>query len=128
MDFAKQCQSVTNVRWRFFARPDNPLLGSVSKRKLDAGFVDDSLTDEECNWSHILVAGELNSNPKADNPEAWMELARHVREMLATQDNRRFVLGFRLCGSIIRVWEFDRLGGIGSERFDINQGGYVSCP
>jgi hypothetical protein len=34
-----------------------------------------------------------------------------------------FVLGFALCGSFMRVWEFDWLGGIASERFDINRDG-----
>ncbi|KAF4504605.1 hypothetical protein G6O67_008038 [Ophiocordyceps sinensis] len=27
---------------------------------------------------------------------------------------------FTLCGSLMRVWEFDRLGGIASDKFDIN--------
>src|SRR5690606_22630924 len=36
---------------------------------------------------------------------------------------RRFVLGFTICGSLMRIWEFDRLGGIASEQFDINQDG-----
>ncbi|KAM4064203.1 hypothetical protein HRG_007198 [Hirsutella rhossiliensis] len=73
-------------------------------------------------WSHILVAGELKSNPKADTASvAWIDLARYAREVFAAQDTRRFVLGFTLCGSRMRVWEFDRLGGIASEQFDINK-------
>lgn len=43
--------------------------------------------------------------------------------MFAAQDSRRFVLGFTLCGSLMRLWEFDRLGGIASEQFDINEDG-----
>ena len=43
--------------------------------------------------------------------------------MLAAQDTRRFVLGFTLCGSLMRIWVFDRLGGIASEQFDINKDG-----
>lgn len=31
--------------------------------------------------------------------------------MLAAQDTRRFVSGFTLCGSFMRVWEFDWLRG-----------------
>ncbi len=37
----------------------------------------------------------------------------------------RFVLGFTLCGSLMRIWEFDRLGGIASEQFDINKDGLL---
>ncbi|KAH8654677.1 hypothetical protein BGZ61DRAFT_467601, partial [Ilyonectria robusta] len=73
-------------------------------------------------WSHILVAGELKSNPEADKASiAWIDLATYAREILAAKDTRRFVLGFTLCGSLMRVWEFDRLGGIASEQFDINK-------
>ncbi|KAJ5047771.1 hypothetical protein PSV09DRAFT_2394266 [Bipolaris maydis] len=36
---------------------------------------------------------------------------------------RRFVLGFTLCGPFMRLWDFDRLGGIASEQFDINEDG-----
>ena len=72
----------------------------------------------------MLVPGELKNNPSADiAPKAWLDLGRYAREVLAAQDTRRFVLGFTLCGPIIRIWEFDRLGGIGSEQFDINKDG-----
>lgn len=43
--------------------------------------------------------------------------------MFGAQSNRRFVLGFTLCGSLMRVWAFDRLGGIASEQYDINKDG-----
>jgi len=123
-DFAEQCQLVTKVGRRPLALPNKPLLGSTAKRKLDVGFVHHPGADIECDWSHILVSGELKRNPKADIPsESWLDLATHVREVLANQDTRRFVLGFTLCGSFMRLWEFDRLGGIGSAKFDINQHG-----
>ncbi|KAK8095227.1 betaine-aldehyde dehydrogenase [Apiospora kogelbergensis] len=50
-------------------------------------------------------------------------LVSYAREVLAAQDTRRFVLDFTICGSFMRVWVFDRLGGIASERFDINEDG-----
>ncbi|KAL3954491.1 hypothetical protein ACCO45_010054 [Purpureocillium lilacinum] len=106
----------------------DPLEGSTSKRSMDIGFISDNIkfkpdaADSRYRWSHILVAGELKRNPKADTSStAWIDLARYAREVLAAQDTRRFVLGFTLCGSLMRVWEFDRLGGIASERFDINK-------
>ncbi|KLU90586.1 hypothetical protein MAPG_10438 [Magnaporthiopsis poae ATCC 64411] len=55
--------------------------------------------------------------------EGWLALGRYAREVLAAQDTRRFVLGFTLCGPLMRLWEFDRLGGIASESFDINKDG-----
>jgi hypothetical protein len=80
--------------------------------------------DSRCHWSQILVPGELKSNRSADiASEAWLDLGRYAREVLAAQDTRRFVLGFTICGSLMRVWEFDRLGGIASEQFDINEDG-----
>ncbi|KAK3369809.1 hypothetical protein B0T24DRAFT_488694, partial [Lasiosphaeria ovina] len=75
-------------------------------------------------WSQILVPGELKSNPSADiAPKAWLDLGTYAREVLATQDSRRFVLGFTICGSLMRLWEFDRLGAIASDQFDINEDG-----
>ncbi|PHH85746.1 hypothetical protein CDD83_11231 [Cordyceps sp. RAO-2017] len=51
----------------------------------------------------LVVAGELKSNSKADTASiAWIDLARYAREVLAAQDTRRFVLGFTLCGSLMR--------------------------
>jgi len=80
--------------------------------------------DSKCRWSQILVPGELKSNPLADTAsKAWLDLGRYAREVLAAQDSRRFVLSFTLCGSRMRLWEFDRLGGIASTRFDVNEDG-----
>lgn len=54
---------------------------------------------------------------------AWLDLGRYARAVLATQNTRGFVVGFTICGSLMRVWAFDWLGGIASEQFDINKGG-----
>ncbi|KAK7433957.1 hypothetical protein Landi51_13731 [Colletotrichum acutatum] len=70
------------------------------------------------------LPGELKSNPSADTAsKAWIDLGRYAREVLAAQDTRRFVMGFTLCGSLMRVWAFDRLGALASEHFDINKDG-----
>ncbi|KID82008.1 serine/threonine-protein kinase Sgk2 [Metarhizium guizhouense ARSEF 977] len=115
------------ARRKLLAQPKTPLEGSTGKRSMDIGFVDSDIiykpdtTDSRYRWAHILVVGELKSNSKADIASvAWIDLARYAREVLAAQDTRRFVLGFTLCGSLMRVWEFDRLGGVASEQFDIN--------
>ena len=64
------------------------------------------------------------SNPNTDTPsQAWFDLGKYTIEVFAAQDTRRFVLGFTLCGSIMRLWEYDRVGGIASSAFDINKDG-----
>ncbi|KAK8007111.1 cystathionine gamma-synthase [Apiospora arundinis] len=102
-----------------------PLPSSLELDQQNDWMTDPNATQESrCHWSQILVPGELKSNPAADKPsDAWLDLGRYAREVLAAQDTRRFVLGFTICGSFMRVWVFDRLGGIASERFDINEDG-----
>ncbi|XXH05277.1 hypothetical protein Hte_011702 [Hypoxylon texense] len=114
-----------NPTRRPIAQPDQPLDGSTADRKLDVGFVNDpkARKNSRYHWSQILVPGELKSSPKADTSKTWLDIGRYVREVLATQDTRRFVIAFTLCGSLMRIWEFDRLGGIASDQFDINQDG-----
>ncbi|KAJ3453073.1 hypothetical protein MRS44_018728 [Fusarium solani] len=113
-------------RRRPLTQPNKPIQGSTGEHKLDVGFVKNTKAgkDSRCHWSQILVPGELKSNPSADKASmAWLDLGRYAREVLTAQDTRRFVLGFTICGSLMRVWAFDRLGGIASEQFDINKDG-----
>ncbi|OJD13994.1 hypothetical protein AJ78_05607 [Emergomyces pasteurianus Ep9510] len=108
------------------AWPNKPVQGSTAQRKIDIGFVDESGSDEDTryHWSRILVPGELKNDPGYDTAsQAWLDLGRYVREVLAAQDSRSYVLGFTLCGPKMRLWEFDSLGGIASEQFDINEKG-----
>ncbi|PVH90320.1 hypothetical protein DM02DRAFT_647610 [Periconia macrospinosa] len=117
-------------RRRCITTPNKPVPGSVSKRKLDVGLAYNSNNELEdsdnkrYDWSHILIPGELKSNAREDNHNStWLDLLRYAREIFNAQDTRRFVLGFTLCGSMMRLWEFDRLGAIGSTAFDINKDG-----
>lgn len=124
--FAQDQGSTMNVQRRPLAQPHQPLLGSTAQRKLDVGFVDDPIASDSsiCDWSQILVPGELKSNPAADTvTKTWLDLARYAREVFAAQDTRRFIQGFTLCGSTMRHWQFDRLGGIASSPFDVNKDG-----
>jgi len=125
-DWAAEHQPASKTRRRPLAQLHQPLQGSTANRKLDIGFVDDPSAgaDSKYHWKQILVPGELKSNPAADvASKAWLDLGRYAREVLAAQDNRRFVPGFTLCGSRMRLWNFDRLGGIASSQFDINEDG-----
>ncbi|KAM3500681.1 hypothetical protein MY11210_009479 [Beauveria gryllotalpidicola] len=111
---------------RPLALPNTPIEGSTGERKLDIGFVNDPEADENtrCHWSQIQIPGELKSNPSADTAaKAWLDIGRYAREVLSSQDTRRFALAFTLCGPLMRIWVFDRLGGIASDRFDINKDG-----
>ncbi|KAK7418234.1 hypothetical protein QQZ08_011337 [Neonectria magnoliae] len=124
--FAENHKLNPTHRRRPLAQPNKPIQGSTGERKMDVGFVNDTKADKDsrCHWAQILVPGELKSNPSADiASKAWLDLGRYAREVLAAQDTRRFVLGFTLCVSLMRIWEFDRLGGIASEQFDINEDG-----
>ncbi|EGE85122.2 hypothetical protein BDDG_08067 [Blastomyces dermatitidis ATCC 18188] len=49
-------------------QPSQLLQGSIVERKLDIGFVDDSMITEDfrCHWSQILVSGELKNDLKYD--------------------------------------------------------------
>ena len=121
LDFAKDIPSVPISQRRLLDIPNQPLAGSTAKRKPDIGFMRDS---KSRHWSQILVPGELKCNPIMDKSSAtWLDLARYVREVLFAQDTRRFVLGFTLCGSMMRLWEFDRSGGVASLPFNINKDG-----
>ncbi|KAK6955896.1 hypothetical protein Daesc_003542 [Daldinia eschscholtzii] len=105
-----------------WTKSNKSLDGSTAKRKMDVAILSYSavLTD----WSQILIPGELRSNAEEDrHTGAWFDIGKYVREVFFTQDTRRFVLAFTLCESLMRVWEFDRLGGIASAQFDINKDG-----
>jgi hypothetical protein len=105
---------------RPLAQPNTPLPGSTAIRKLDVGFARHVDSNARCSWSQILVPGELKNNPAADTAaKAWLDLGTYAREVFANQDTRRFVLGFTICGSLMRLWLFDRLGGVASEPFDL---------
>lgn len=122
--FAETHQSTPTVRRRPLAQPNVPIQGSTADRKLDVGLVNDpdAGKNSRCHWKQILIPGELKSNAAADiASKAWLDLGRYAREVLSAQDNPRYVLGFTLCGPLMRIWEFDRLGGIASERFDIHE-------
>ncbi|TIC97167.1 hypothetical protein CH35J_006569 [Colletotrichum higginsianum] len=124
--FANAQRSNTTHQRRLLAEPNKPIHGSTAERKLDVGFVNHVKAGQgsRFHWKQVLVPGELKSNPSADTAsKAWLDLGRYAREVLAAQDTRRFVLGFTLCGSLMRVWAFDRLGAIASEQFDINKDG-----
>lgn len=124
--FAKRYESAPAYRRGVMAKPYEPIDGSIEIRKMDIGFVNDPPVKKNTrwDWTQILVPGQLKSNPSADTSyETWLDLGRSARKVFAAQGCRRFVLGFTLCGSLMRMWAFDRLGAIASEQFNINKDG-----
>ncbi|KAH8723920.1 hypothetical protein GQ44DRAFT_709364 [Phaeosphaeriaceae sp. PMI808] len=130
LDFADEHGFHPSERRRCITTPNKPVPGSVSTRKLDVGLAYNANNEPEksdrqsYDWSHILIPGELKSNAREDNHSTtWLDLVTYAREIFSAQDTRRFVHGFTICGSMMRLWEFDRLGAIGSTAFDINKDG-----
>ncbi|KAI0122424.1 hypothetical protein F4814DRAFT_408678 [Daldinia grandis] len=114
------------TRRRPLVQLNKPIQGYTAEPKIDVGFTssNEAIRGGKCHWSQILIPGELKSNPSADaTSKEWLDIGRYVREVLSAQDTRRFTIAFTLCGSFMRIWVFDRLGGIASDQFDINKDG-----
>jgi hypothetical protein len=100
------------------------LKGSEADRKLDIflTLADAALPEGEYDWSKVLVIGEHKQNPDEDRSiKTLVQLAWYVREVFGSQPDRRFVPGFTICGSLMRLWVFDRSGPYSSEKFDIHK-------
>ena len=110
---------------QLYCGPKTVLAGSVCERQMDVGIAvtpTDALPIHK--WAQILIVGELKCNSaEANHGKAWLDLATYAREVFREQ-SRRFVLGFTLCGSMMRLWQFDRLGNLASCPFDIHLDGY----
>ncbi|KAI9777873.1 MAG: hypothetical protein M1839_008550 [Geoglossum umbratile] len=114
LEFARENHAVPNIQRRPLGQPSQHLLGSTLKRKLDIGFSNGTKTNESLpyDWLQILVPGELKSNLSTDRrTDTWLDLT--LVDMFLVLPS----------GSIMRLWEFDRLGGIASSAFDINKEG-----
>jgi Fungal protein kinase len=109
---------------RYYTSANKVLRGSEADRKLDIFLTptDAALPDGEHDWSNVLVIGEHKQNPDEDRSiKTLVQLAGYVREVFGSQPGRRFVPGFTICGSIMRLWMVDRSGAYSSEKFDIHK-------
>jgi Fungal protein kinase len=114
---------LTELRHRYYTSADKVLRGSEADRKLDIFLSSASaLPEGEHDWSNVLVIGEHKSNPNEDRSlKTLVQLAGYAREVFGSQPDRRFVPGFTICGSVMRLWVFDRSGSYSSENFDIHK-------
>ncbi|KAM3066403.1 hypothetical protein ACMFMG_012093 [Clarireedia jacksonii] len=109
---------------RYYTSANKVLTGSEADRKLDIFLTpaDAVLLHGEHDWSNILVIGEHKQNPDEDgSTKTLIQLAGYTREVFGSQPERRFVPGFTMCGSMMRLWVFDRSGLYNSEKFDVHK-------
>jgi hypothetical protein len=114
----------SGLRNRYYTSANKVLRGSKADRKLDIFLApaDAAFEDSEHDWSNVLVIGEHKRNPNEDRSMATLiQLAGYAREVFGSQPDRRFVPGFMICGSLMRLWVFDRSGLYSSEKFDIHK-------
>ncbi|APA16230.1 hypothetical protein sscle_16g110000 [Sclerotinia sclerotiorum 1980 UF-70] len=109
---------------RYYTSANKVLRGSEADRKLDIFLTpaDAVLLHGEHDWSNVLVIGEHKQNPDDDgSTKTLVQLAGYAREVFGSQPERRFVPGFTICGSMMRLWVFDRSGLYNSEKFDAHK-------
>jgi hypothetical protein len=100
-----------------------PLNDGASLQKTDLVVVGRPVNDPEAplSWHNVRVVGKLMSSSTESNLDLTvLQMANYVREIFGWQPNRRWVLGFVLCGSSLRIWRFDRAGASGSTTIDIH--------
>ncbi|TAQ84872.1 hypothetical protein B7494_g6812 [Chlorociboria aeruginascens] len=108
---------------KYYTSANKKLTGSEASRKLDL-FLASSDTPSQAgshDWSNVLVIGELKQNPGEDRlTTTLVQLTGYAREVFGNQPDRRFVPGFTICGSLMRLWLFDRSGAYSSDKFNIH--------
>jgi Fungal protein kinase len=115
---------INGLRRKYYTSANKVLRGSEADRKLDIFLApaDAAFENGEHDWSNVLVVGEHKRNPDEDRSIATLvQLAGYAREVFGSQPDRRFVPGFTICGSLMRLWVFDRSGPYSSEKFDIHK-------
>ncbi|KAG5996148.1 hypothetical protein E4U52_007232 [Claviceps spartinae] len=126
-NFAKSSRPTGVDRRRLGGNSPKSTGGSTGKRSIDICLMSraDSKSgkkDKRYHFRQVYIAGELKCNPRADVPSiAWRDITKYARETFAAQSNRRFVLAFTICETMMRVWVFDRVSGNASEKIDINK-------
>lgn len=128
MEFLDEAGIESPSQRRFVSSPNTPIPGPV-KRKPDlcvatfAGKGTGVSNKQVASWRQVLIPIELKSLGHDGLENTWSDIMKFAREIFRHQDSRRFVLGLTLCGSTLRLWEFDRIGATTSVAFDIHQNG-----
>jgi hypothetical protein len=101
---------LTGLGRRYHPSANKVLRGSEADRKLDIFLIpaEVALPNGEHDWPNVLVIEEHKQNPDEDRSIiTLMQLAGYAREVFGSQPERRFVPGFTICGSMVRLWVFD---------------------
>ena len=109
------------LRRRYYALANKVISGSEADRKLNIFLTsaDAAVLDGEHDWANVLVIGEYKQNPKEDrSTKLLLQLTGYAREVFGSQLERRFVPGFTICGSLMRLWVS---GPYSSQKFDIHK-------
>ncbi len=119
--FGLQEDFFPDERGYYYTTHNRALSGSDAKRQLDI-FVKPrlpELVEATHEWKAVRVIGELKQG-KENNKALLLQLAAYARELFASQPTRRFIHGFTLCNTAMRLWVFDRSGPYSSTHFDIH--------
>jgi hypothetical protein len=121
-------------RYRVIHLPDTPVRGSLSEQKLDIAIaIDgpepssssassssaDAASGTSTTWPQVLLYGEQKKRKRKLEP--LLQVAGYTQEIFGAQPGRRFVLGFSLREAMMRLFMFDRSGGVASYEFDVHQ-------
>lgn len=115
---------LSRLRQRYYTSVNKVLVSSGADRKLDIFLApaDTALPDGEHDWSNVFVIGEYKQNPDEDRyVKLLVQLAGYARKVFGSQPEWRFVPGFTVCGSMMRLYVFDRSGPYNSKKFDIHK-------
>ena len=74
-------------------------------------------------WCQVFIPIKLKPVGHDYFKKTWLNIMKFVQKIFRHQDSHRFVLGLTLCGSIMRLWEFDWIGATTSVPFDIHENG-----
>jgi len=115
---------LSGLRRRYYTSANKVLRGLEANRKLDIflTLTDAALPEGEHNWSNVLVIGDHTLNSDGDrSTKTLVQVACYAREVFGSQPERRFMPGFTICRSVMRLCVFDRSGPYNSEKFDIHK-------
>ncbi len=107
---------------RFVARPNDELEGRP-KLKPDMILVVSDGSQSTPAWKDVLSTTEIKPPRQDKHKRTKLAIAQYSRAVFMNQDSRRFVLGKTLSGTLLRLWEFDRLGATTSSLVDIGKDG-----
>ena len=120
-DFKAFDSNLSGISRRICAGPNTYITGSFARTNMDIGYIADGGDRSRPSWNQMLVVGELKKNAKRDDyTKTMLDIAKNAFEVFTNQ-HRRFVLGFSICGSIMRLFHFDRSGICASDSFDVHK-------